>query len=278
MANVIIEDLARALKVFENPKFMVTKDSNDEPNVALVMSWDVYEKDRLVYGDFMTYKTRKNLEAGNIKMSILVMTLDLDNWLIKADFESFHRNDEYYEFMAMTPLFRYSQYTNARAAGVADAVWASNNLRICKLPILSSYLKAKRARSKVRVSPTEEGNLPLNVRKRFDMMAAVKVLAFIDDDGYPVAMPCMGMVSAAPNALVVNRGEEKRRGYSLKDGQHVAVLLVTMEPQVFQVKGTFRIIDDNSAYIQLDSVYACSLPRPGERIDVSPLKRVEVLK
>ncbi len=274
MAKVLSEDLADALRVFENPKFMITRDKHGEPNSALVMTWNVFKDDTLIYGDFMTYKTRQNIEADN-RMSLLVMTMGLDSWLIKADFESYHRNDEYYEFIAMTPLFRYNQYTNARAAGVAQATWASENLPVGKLSVLTSFLKAKRQRGKVPVTDTKEGNMPHNIQTRFNKMAAVKVLSFVDDDdGYPRAFPAFGMAAASTNTLVVNRGEEVRRGFSIADGQRVAISLVTTEPQVFQVKGTFREIDAKTAYIQLDRVYVCSLPRPGERVDIPQVQRV----
>lgn len=264
-------DLVDVMKEFEVPKFMATKDSEGEPNVVPVLSWTVYEGNTLVYGDFMTFKSRKNVNAGNSQMSILVFTPDLDSWLIKADFESYHRNDEIYEFIAQTPLFRYNQYTNARGAGVAEAIWASQKYGISKLNVLTAFLKAKMAGRKISTQETDEGNMPLNVMKRMSQMAAVKVIAYISEDGYPVAFPEFGMLPISSNRIVVKRGEEKRRGFSLKDGARVAISLVTLEPAAFQLKGYFREIDDSTGYIELDRVFTCSLPRPGERVDIPML-------
>ena len=267
----ITQEIEEAMKEFLTPKFMVTKDSEGEPNVVPVMSWTVYKENTMVYGDFMTYKSRRNVNDGNTQMSILIFTTDLDSWLIKADFESYHRNDEIYEFIAQTPLFRYNQYTNARGAGVAEANWASQKYGISKLGVLSSFLKAKLAGRKIPVEETIEGNMPLNVLKRMSQMAAVKIIAYISEDGYPVAFPEFGMLPVSSNKLVVKRGEEKRRGFSLKDGTRVAISLVTLEPAAFQLKGYFREIDDSTGYIELDRVYTCSLPRPGVRVDVPML-------
>ncbi|MFW9787009.1 MAG: hypothetical protein ACFFE2_00075 [Candidatus Thorarchaeota archaeon] len=263
----ISEELVDAMREFLTPKFMVTKNSDDEPNVVPVMSWTVYEGNTLVYGDFMTYKSRKNVNNGNRQMSIVVFTTDLDSWLIKAEFESYHRNDEVYEFIAQTPLFRYNQYTNARGAGVAFAKWASPKYSISKLAVLSSFLKAKMAGRNVPTQETEEGNMPLNVLKRMSQMAAVKIIAYIDEDGYPVGFPEFGILPVSSNRLVIKRGEERRRGFSLNDGMRVAISLVTLEPAAFQLKGYFREIDDSTGYIELDRVYTCSLPRPGVRVD-----------
>jgi len=265
------QELADVMKEFEVPKFMATKDSEGEPNVVPVLSWTVYESNTLVYGDFMTFKSRKNVNNGNSQMSILVFTTNLDSWLIKADFESYHRNDEIYEFMAQTPLFRYNQYTNARGAGVAEAVWTSQKYGISKVNVLSAFLKAKMSSRKVPKQETMEGNMPLNVLKRLSQMAAVKVIAYISEDGYPVAFPEFGMVPVSSNRIVVKRGEEKRRGFALKDGTRVAISLVTLEPAAFQLKGHFREIDDSTGYIELDRVYTCSLPRPGLRVDIPML-------
>jgi hypothetical protein len=263
------------MKIFETPKFMITKDSNDEPNSSLVTSWTVYDGNTLVYGDFLTEKTRKNIIAGNSQMSVLVMTMELDSWLIKADFESFHRNDEIYEFIAQTPLFRYNQYTNARGAGVAEAISISEKYGISKLSVLSSFLKTKFAKGKVQLEKSSEGNMPKNIHDVFSQMAAVKILAFIDEDGYPAGFPEFGMLPVSSNRVVMRRTQEKRRGYNLRDGQRVAISLVSLEPAAFQMKGTFHEIDENTAYVTLDRVYACSLPRPGVRVDIPMLSRTE---
>lgn len=273
MAEIINNELADVMSIFEVPKFMVTKDNSDEPNIVPVMTWTVYDGNTMVYGDFMTYKTRKNLESGNTKMALLVFTTDLDSWLIKADFEGYHRNDEVYEFIAQTPLFRYNQYTNARGAGVAEAVWASEKYNISKLNVLSSFLKAKFSARKIPSHASDVGNMPQNVKERFSQMAAVKAVAYVSDDGYPVAFPEFGMLPSSSNTLVLRRGEARRRRLGLEDGMRVAVSLVTLEPAAFQVKGTFHKVDKNLGYIELDRVFTCSLPRPGARVDVPIITR-----
>jgi hypothetical protein len=272
--NILNDELIEAMKIFETPKFMITKDENDEPNASLIMTWTVYEGNTLVYGDFLSEKTRKNVNAGNSQMAIMVLTMDLDSWLIKADFESYHWNDEIYEFIAQTPLFRYNQYTNARGAGVAEAISSSEKFGISKLSVLSSFIKTSLAKRKVAVIESAEGNMPRNIYNVFSQMAAVKVLAFIDEDGYPVGFPEFGMLPVSTNTVVMKRTQEKRRGYSLHDGQRVAISLVSLEPAAFQMKGTFHEIDENTAFVTLDRVYACSLPRPGVRVDIPMLTRI----
>ncbi|MBD3408557.1 MAG: hypothetical protein GF411_20705 [Candidatus Lokiarchaeota archaeon] len=262
------EKLDATLAILETPKFLATKDSDGEPNISFITSWTKYDETTLVYGDFLTYKTRMNLEAGNHELGILVMTTDLDSWLIRADFEGFHRNDEIYEFIAMTPLFRYSQYTNARFAGTAIPKEISKNIKLSKFSVLRSYLGARLSSRKIPSRLAREGNLPYNVQSRFSQMTSVRVISFVSDDGYPIAFPEFGVYPASSNHLTVMRHEERRRGYSIKDGTRVAISLVTLEPAAFQVKGTFREIDKKLAYVELDRVYACSLPCPGIRVDV----------
>ncbi|MFX0044585.1 MAG: hypothetical protein ACFE8Z_01935 [Candidatus Hermodarchaeota archaeon] len=273
MTSILPKELVDTMAIFESPKFMATKDSLGEPNAAIVTSWTVYEGNTLVYGDFLTYKTRRNLEEGNSELGLLVMTTDLDSWMIRADFESFHKSDDVYEFIATTPFFRYNQYTNARSAGLATATSVGQNQKISKLSVLSTYLKARLAKRKVPVVETEEGNMPRNVERRFSQMAAIKALAYVDEAGYPVIFPNFGMIPASSNRISVNRDAEKRRGLRINDGQRVAVSLVTLEPAAFQLKGTFREINESTGYIELDRVYTCSLPRPGERVDIPMLSR-----
>lgn len=267
------DELVKTLSILETPKFLGTKDSTGTPNVSFITTWTVYDKTRLVYGDFLSWKTRQNLESGNKQIGILVMTTSLDSWMIRAEFESFHRNDAVYEFIAQTPLFRYNQYTNARGAGLADPLWVSQNYKISKVSVLTSFMKAKLAARKIPCVGTVEGNMPPNVHERFAKMTSVKALCYVADDGFPVVFPAMGMTAASKNQLVMDRGEEKRRELAIKDGQEVAVNLVTMEPAAFQVKGIFREVNDRIAYVQIKSVYAGSLPRPGVRVDIPLAKR-----
>ncbi len=271
--SMMPEELVQALGILETPKFLGTKDSSNTPNVSFITTWTVYDRTRLVYGDFLSWKTKQNLESGNRQIGILVMTTKLDSWMIRADFESFHKNDAVYEFIAQTPLFRYNQYTNARGAGLADPVWVSPNYKISKVSVLTSFLKARRAAGKIPLVETAEGNMPPNVHERFAKMTSVKALCYIADDGYPIVFPAMGMTATSKNRLVMDRGEERKRNLTIEDGQQVAINLVTMEPAVFQVKGVFREVNDKTAYVELDSVYAGSLPRPGVRVDIPLAKR-----
>ncbi len=276
MDKTLSTELEEALCVFETPKFMITKNKEEEPNSALVMTWTAYEGNQLVYGDFMGHKTRRNLEAGHGQIGLLVLKMNLDYWNIDAKFDSYHVGDEIYEFMAMTPLFRYNQYTNVRGAGLAEAVWASEKRHISKLSVLKTYLKARLARRKVDDFSTGKAKMPPPVLNRFDTMTSVKTLAYVDESGFPRAIPAFGMLPVSENLLVVDRSEERNRRINLPDGQRVAVSLVTQEPAAFQVKGEFKPIDNSTACIVVDQVYTCSLPRPGLRIDTPLLNREQL--
>lgn len=267
MDEILSNELKETLSIFETPKFMITKNEEDEPNSALVMTWTVYQGNQLVYGDFMGHKTKQNLEKGNDKIGLLVLKMNLDNWNITAKFDSYHVADEVYEFMAMTPLFRYNQYTNVRGAGLAEAIWVGEKQGLSKMSVLLTYLRARLSKRKVSDRATGKGRMPPAVLDRFNMMAAVKILGYVDSSGFPRAFPAFGMLPASEDLLVVERSEERKRGIDLRDGQRVAVSLVTQEPAAFQVKGEFKPIDRKTAAIVIDKVYACSLPRPGLRID-----------
>ena len=137
MADMLPKELRNALSIFEMPKFMFTKDASGEPNSALVLSWTTFHNN-LVYGDIMTYKSRQNLLEGNSEMSLLVMTMSLDSWLVKANFESYHSNDEVYEFMAMTPFFRYNQCRSAEYSRHFKNILSRGQLAACKIYLRSS--------------------------------------------------------------------------------------------------------------------------------------------
>ncbi|MDP8225255.1 MAG: hypothetical protein P9L99_17980 [Candidatus Lernaella stagnicola] len=81
--------------------------------------------------------------------------------------------------------------------------------------------------------------LPQEVAQRFSMLKAVKSVAYLDEDGKPLALPCFSMVPAGSGALVCGTGTVA----PLRDipaGAPVAICLLTFQPQAYQIHGWFE--------------------------------------
>ena len=100
----------------------------------------------------------------------------------------------------------------------------------------------------------------------YGRVAAVKVLSFLDSQGYPFALPLMSLQPAAPDVLVFSRRQMRPYLSQLQEGALVASSIITMEPIAFQVKGRYRSVSSIWGALILDQAYHASPPYVGKRI------------
>jgi hypothetical protein len=88
--------LLEALKEEMTPKFLATRNAEGVPNVVPVISMlpTDDQSDILFFGNFLLRKTIKNLEEDP-RVGILVITGELQGWILKGDFLEFQRTGPY---------------------------------------------------------------------------------------------------------------------------------------------------------------------------------------
>jgi len=102
----------------EAAKFMATRDENGIPNIAMISTVSPWEKDdeQLIFGNFLMWQTRKNLENGS-PVSVSVMTLDFKAYEVRGRFLGFENSGEKFDTMGKKDLFRYSAIGFLRSVG-----------------------------------------------------------------------------------------------------------------------------------------------------------------
>jgi len=255
--------LLEALKGEMTPKFLATRSTEGVPNVVPVISILPADDqpDTLFFGNFLLRKTIQNLEHDR-RVGILVITQALQGWILKGDFEEFQRTGHYVDQQMSGNLLRYNAYTGIRNAGIIRVRSIEATFRISKLQVAKDYLLARLAA--IRRPPSPDGGvpIPLPVRHEFAKMAAVKVLAWVGDDGYPVVVPALSLQPAGKQRLIcwkAMRLPEPRRGAS------VASNILTLEAISYQVKGRWTG-EGNTGFIQTQEFYAGGPPIPGGRV------------
>jgi hypothetical protein len=111
--------LLDALKGEMTPKFLATRSAQGTPNVVPCVSiLPADDKpDTLFFGNFLLRKSIKNLEEDS-RLAVLVITEDLQGWILKSDFVEFQRTGPYVDTQMNSNLLRYNAYTGIRNAGV----------------------------------------------------------------------------------------------------------------------------------------------------------------
>lgn len=261
--------LLQALGHEMTPKFLATRSTNGIPNVvpctSIMPAGDVEE--RLIFGNFLLRKSVSNLDEDS-RVGIVVITTDLEGWMLQGDFQGWQRAGAYVDRLNSTDLLRYNAYTGIRNAGIIQVREVLRDFRISKLRVLADYGLARMAPAP---SPPHGATaMPLPVRERFSLLTAVRVLAFSGNEGYPVVVPTLSLQPAGESTLVCTEGLFADLLEPLPPGRPVAANLLTQGVVSFQAKGMWlgsrRLMGARLGIMSVTAVYAGGPPIPGRQI------------
>jgi hypothetical protein len=254
--------LLDALRGEMTPKFLATRNAAGVPNVVPCVSIQPADDqpDTVFFGNFLLRKSIKNLKEDS-RIGVLVITPELRGWILKCDFVEFQRTGAYVDKVMSGSLLRYNAYTGIRDAGIIRVRSVENTFAISKLQVMTDFLRARIAGLN---SSRANGGvmMPRQAQNEFAKMIAVKVLAWIGDDGYPIVVPTLPMQPAGAENLICHTSAKLPRPPA--DAQ-VATNILTFEAISYQAKGTWDIRGDTGR-IRVQEVYAGGPPLPGERV------------
>jgi hypothetical protein len=258
--------LLEALRGEMTPKFLATRSAEGAPNVVPCVSILPADDqpDTLFFGNFLLRKSIKNLQADK-RLAVLVITPELRGWILKCDFVEFQRTGPYVDKQMSSNLLRYNAYTGIRNAGIIHVLSVENNFAISRLQVALDFLLARLQTRRASKDPSglEVTQVPLSVQREFARMVAVKVLAWIGEDGYPRLVPALSMQPAGEHALVGwLSGKKLPRPPA---GAQVATNILTFEAISYQAKGLWQPFGRAGA-LQVQEVYAGGPPYPGGRV------------
>lgn len=250
--------LLEALRGAMTPKFLATRSAAGVPNVVPVVSLLPAEDrpDTLSFGNFLLRKSIRNLREDP-RVGILVITQDLRGWVLTGDFQGFERSGPYYDQQMASPLLRYNAYTGIRDAGIIAVRTVEGSFRIAQLAVARDFLLTRlRAGRAARVAAGGVA-VPLPARREFGRMAALKVLAWLGEGGYPAVAPALSLQPAGESGLVC-----RAKGRLPAPGTEVAANVLTLDAISYQAKGRWL----GGGAIQVQEVYAGGPPLPGARL------------
>jgi hypothetical protein len=259
--------LLAALHGEMTPKFLATRSAEGIPNIVPCISLMPAEdqEDILFFGNFLLRKSIKNLDE-DLRVAILVVTPELQGWILKGDFIEFQPSGPYVDLQKSSSLLRYNAYTGVRNAGLIRLRSLERTFAVSKLQVLKDYWLARlSAFRQVNNQRTLSNNgliIPLAVRNEFARMAAVKVLAWVGSDGYPNVIPTLSLQPAGQKKLVC----WKKAGFPTPKAQTlVAANILTFEAVSYQAKGRWEE-SKRSGVIHVEEIYAGGPPYPGGRV------------
>ena len=252
--------LLDALHGAMTPKFAATRSADGTPNVVPLASITPAsdQPDTLYFGNFLLRKTIRNLDEDP-RVGILVVTPELKGWVLTADFVEWQRTGPYVDAQNSSALLRYNAYTGIRNAGILRVRSVDGSFAISKLQVARDFLLTRLA---VFGSRGGDGGvvLPLAVRKEFARMVAVKVLAWVGQDGYPATTAALSLSPVGKGSLIAWKG-----AVSPPDKATVAANILTFAAISYQVKGKWAQ-HSRTGTLTVQEAYAGGPPLPGGRV------------
>ncbi|MBN2157352.1 MAG: hypothetical protein JW776_15005 [Candidatus Lokiarchaeota archaeon] len=248
-------------------KFVSTIDPRGWPHITFIAFNRAIAKDKLVWGQFTEGKSKKYVKE-NPRQGIAMMTAEMPFKFIqtKVKFTHLSKEGEDLDYFSRMDLLRYNTYMNAHTAYYNDVI-AVTPVRLLGLGgivkgIIANMigvgaLRDKNAEKKLPVLPFELFNGPINP----------KFLSWIDEDGYPIIIPCFQLRAPDRGKLsftLSQFGEELKK---IPLGAHISAFAMNMEMENIMVNG--RLVEwkkkrgVNFATIDIDEVYNSMPPLPG---------------
>jgi len=261
------------------PKFLASINAAGQPNVVPLLSIVPLEPGRAAFAEFMIWKTKANLlETG--RTAFLAMDGKLNYVTATGRFTGFTKAGPVFDAMAIQSMFRFNPYNGLRAAGTIDIETVEAEGQIPTLGLVASHLKAGRmakaaagagagagtppgagarpaARSAVAGLATSRV-MPVQVAEKFSRLKAIKAIAWPVAGGVKV-LPAAGVAPIGRGGLLI---ADPAVASAVPDGSRVAVSVITLDPNAYQVKGTARVWR-GALVVEVDEVYTAAPPVPG---------------
>ena len=257
------------------PKFLASINAAGQPNVVPLLSIVPLEPGRAAFAEFMIWKTKANLlETG--RTAFLAMDAKLNYVTATGRFTGFTKAGPVFDAMAVQSMFRFNPYNGLRAAGTIDIETVEAEGQIPTLGLVASHLKAGRLAKAAARAGTPAGAgarpatgatvarlatsrvMPVQVAEKFSRLKAIKAIAWPVAGGVKV-LPAAGVAPIGRGGLLI---ADPAVASAVPDGSRVAVSVITLDPNAYQVKGTARVWR-GALVVEVDEVYTAAPPVPG---------------
>jgi hypothetical protein len=253
--------LLDALRGELTPKFLATRSAAGAPNIVPCITLQPADDqpDTVFFGNFLLRKSVRNLKQDT-RAAVFVITPELHGWMLKCDFVEFQRTGPYVDKQMSGPLLRYNAYTGIRDAGILRVLSVGEEFAISKRQVIADYVRARLAGASK--PSTASALMPRQVQTEFSRMIAIKVLAWLAEDGYPVVRPALSLQPIGARTLSCHLSPQLP---CPPNDCLVASNVLTSEAISYQAKGQWEN-RGSIGKIRVQEIYAGGPPLPGERI------------
>lgn len=245
-------------------------------HLTLITSIMACRPDQLTLGQFCMGLSKWYMQK-NPKVGFLVMTLDKRLWRGKARWTHKKTEGPEYEIYNDIPMFRYNAYFGINTVHYLDLVETFGEEKLPMGKIISAAITTKLAKG---AAATDNRNRILKpfAENLFNQLDALKFIAYVGSDGFPVIIPAIQCQASDSRRIVFSTMPFNDELQAIQAGTRLAVLGVNMKMQSVLVRGTFQGFNKfrltTTGVLDIDWVYNSMPPSHGQIYPEVPLEAV----
>lgn len=246
------------------------------PHITLITSIRAAGPTQLTLGEFCKGKSKVHVQQHH-QVGFLIMTMDRKMWRGKARWT--HQRTEGPEFEQYNdlPTFRYNAYFGINTVHYLDLVEATAGAALPLGRIILAALLTKLAKGGASGNKGDRILKPF-AEAIFNRLDALKFMAYVAEDGYPVIIPVVQCQAVNSRRLAFSLGVFGDELEKIPKGATVAVFGLTMSMEDVLVRGCYRGADPyrmvRLGVVDIDWVYNSMPPCHGQIYPAIPLKPV----
>ncbi len=232
------EDEIKAFKPEEKIGIVASVTPEGLPHVSLITSIQAATSTVVTIGEFCKGKSKEYIQKNN-QIGFLIMTLDRKVWRGKARWTHLKKEGPEFEAYNNLTMFRYNAYFGIHTVHFFDLVETYGQEGLPLGSIVLSSLMTKWAKSGVKTAIQDRILKPF-AEGIFNRLDALKFIAWISDDGFPLIVPVLQCQAADSRRLAFSSLAYRKELKTIPKGAHVAVFGLTMKMEDVLIRGTFN--------------------------------------
>ncbi|MFZ1984236.1 MAG: hypothetical protein WAU91_07465 [Desulfatitalea sp.] len=236
------------------------------PHLSLITSLRAATPAQLTLGEFCKGLSKTHMQ-DNHRVGFLIMTMDRHWWRGTAQWTHLRREGPEYEQYNDLPMFRYNAYFGIHTVHYLDLIATTPRQALPVGAITRSALWTRLAKGAA-VGTGGEAILKPFAQALFNRLDALKFLAYVADDGYPVILPVVQCQAADSRRLVFAMRPYGELLARIPQGSTVALFGLTMKMEDVLVRGRFdgirRYRMARLGVVDIDWVYNSMPPCHGQ--------------
>lgn len=205
-SSLWISEFTEEAKAITEPeiglKILATIDERNWPHLTLITFNKAKTLNQVVWGQFTEGLSKRNVQVNpNQGVFYMNTTMPFKFVQVKMQLEYILHEGEDCEAFSRGAMLRYMTYTNVHTCYYNKVIKASLIRPLGLIGIIRGFLTNLITKGGVR-SKNPEKKLPDLSMIIFNQMTSVKVISYIDSDGYPIIIPVFGLRAPDQSRLV----------------------------------------------------------------------------